>query len=271
MITLHGVLANFSPAVGPPPPSYLLDTYTGAAAAYSLRQLRTGVTNVVRVRRSNDNAESDYTPSQIISGTLTAWTGANNGDATTWYDQTTNGINLTQTVAGDQRRLVNSGVVNLLNGKPSLGGVGKFFNGFSPGVSTVYTVVAVFKTPNITATWSVIRLNGNNNHLGGDQFGTRRAIVRAGSSYNPVFNNAYPNEAQNAAAHVRNNLVGKFYNNGVENANSPITAGGNGAQADGQSVGLEAPEVQEIIIWPTDQSANMAAIMADINSYYGIY
>ena len=30
--------------------SFLLDTYTGAAAAYSLRQLRTGVTSVIRVR-----------------------------------------------------------------------------------------------------------------------------------------------------------------------------------------------------------------------------
>lgn len=40
--------------------SLLLDTYTGAAVAYSLRQLRTAYTGAaIRVRRSSDNAEQD--------------------------------------------------------------------------------------------------------------------------------------------------------------------------------------------------------------------
>ena len=69
---------------------YLLDTYS-AAAAYSLRQLKTGVTNVVRVRRS-DNAESDFTADEITDGTLTTWTGANDGFVTTLYEQSGSGI-----------------------------------------------------------------------------------------------------------------------------------------------------------------------------------
>jgi hypothetical protein len=40
--------------------SYLLDTYSGAAAAYSLRKLNGSYTgSAIRVRRSNDNAEQD--------------------------------------------------------------------------------------------------------------------------------------------------------------------------------------------------------------------
>ena len=34
----------------------LLDKYTGAAAAYSLRKLSSSTSNVVRVRRSSDDA-----------------------------------------------------------------------------------------------------------------------------------------------------------------------------------------------------------------------
>lgn len=45
---------------GPITPSYLLDTYSGAAAAYSLRKLRTAYTgNAIRVRRSSDNTSQD--------------------------------------------------------------------------------------------------------------------------------------------------------------------------------------------------------------------
>jgi hypothetical protein len=41
-------------------PTYLLDTYSGASAAYSLRKLRTDYTgSAIRVRRSNDNTTLD--------------------------------------------------------------------------------------------------------------------------------------------------------------------------------------------------------------------
>ena len=39
----------------------LLDVYSGAAAAYSLRKLSKATTSVVRVRRDSDNAEADFT------------------------------------------------------------------------------------------------------------------------------------------------------------------------------------------------------------------
>ena len=44
------VLPTFTP---------LLDLYGGAAAAYSLRKLKTGATASIRVRRSSDNQETD--------------------------------------------------------------------------------------------------------------------------------------------------------------------------------------------------------------------
>lgn len=41
------------------PPTYLLDTVTGATFACSLRKLKTGVTLAIRVRRSSDSTEQD--------------------------------------------------------------------------------------------------------------------------------------------------------------------------------------------------------------------
>ena len=57
----------------------LLDLYPNAAAAYSLRKLRAAYSgNVVRVRRSVDNAEADFNPTEITDGTLLSWVGGVN-------------------------------------------------------------------------------------------------------------------------------------------------------------------------------------------------
>jgi hypothetical protein len=51
----------------------LLNQYPGAAVAYSLRKLSSAVSNVVRVRRSSDNAEQDFTAADVSNGTLVDW------------------------------------------------------------------------------------------------------------------------------------------------------------------------------------------------------
>jgi len=89
----------------------LLDMYGGAAIAYSLRELRTGVTNVVRVRRSSDSSEQDFTASEVTDGTLTTFTGAGDGFVVTWYDQSGNANNATQSTANLQPQIVSSGSV----------------------------------------------------------------------------------------------------------------------------------------------------------------
>jgi len=55
---------------------YILDIYGGAAAAYSLRSLSKDTIDVVRVRRSVDNAEADFTAREITNGTLENWVNA---------------------------------------------------------------------------------------------------------------------------------------------------------------------------------------------------
>ena len=101
----------------------LLDTYSGAAAAYSLRLLRTAYTgNTIRVRRSSDNAEQDFGFSSNVLDTasLLTFCGVGNGFVTTWYDQSGNALNFTQATAINQPQIVSAGAVITQNSKPAL-------------------------------------------------------------------------------------------------------------------------------------------------------
>ena len=99
---------------------YLLDIYPNAVRAYSLRKIKNGVTNVVKVRRSSDNMEQDFTPKQIVNGALTTFTGANDGFVSVWYDQSGNGVDSFNLIASEQPQIVLNGALILEGGKPSL-------------------------------------------------------------------------------------------------------------------------------------------------------
>ena len=84
-------------------PSLLLDLYPSAAAAYSVRLLRTAYTgSAIRVRRSSDNAEQNigFTAlGNLDESSLTSFCSGTDGFVTTWYDQSGNGRNATQSTA----------------------------------------------------------------------------------------------------------------------------------------------------------------------------
>ena len=105
---------------GAVPVTGLLADYPNAIAGYSLRSLVSTSTNVIRVRRSNDQAEQDFTAAEITDGTLTTWTGANDGFVPIWYNQATGSSDLFTTTALNQPSIVQNGVLNLDNGKPYL-------------------------------------------------------------------------------------------------------------------------------------------------------
>jgi hypothetical protein len=100
----------------------LLDDYSGAAAAYSLRKLRTAYTgSAIRVRRSNDNTEQDIgftSAGDLDTASLKTFVGANSGFVTTWYNQgDSSGRDVSQSTAANQPRIINAGVVERENGK----------------------------------------------------------------------------------------------------------------------------------------------------------
>jgi hypothetical protein len=86
-----------------------------ASAAYSLRSLTGGDPRVVRVRRdtsggAGDDDEQDFTVSGISSGALVNFVGSgNDGYVDTWYDQSGNGRDAIQQTVGSQPKIVNDG------------------------------------------------------------------------------------------------------------------------------------------------------------------
>jgi hypothetical protein len=272
--------------------SLLLDTYTGAAAAYSLRQLRTGVTNVVRVRRSSDNMESDFTATQVADGTLTSWVGAGgNGFVSTWYDQSGNGRNVTQTTTANQPQIVSSGSLVLQNSRPTLdfdGSNDRLINS-ALSLSQPETVFAVARRDVVGFIAPDIIVDSYNS--------VRHAFYNQGNQESPNFrwvatagtNNA--NELSIIASELDNtnlNLFSVLFNgnsssifiNGSQYANGALGADGLSGLSIGDIRGNPSPivsgyamdgKISELIIYASNQSSNRSAIESNINANYSMY
>lgn len=257
-------LSAISSEAAPPPAGLLLDTYTGAAAAYSLRQLRTGVTNVVRVRRSSDNTEQDFTAAQVTDGTLTAFCGAGDGFVRTWYDQSGNNQDAIQVTAAEQPRIVDAGVLDTDGGAPAISLISSDFlqaSSFSIAQPCSFAFVAnktntshYFdgETSRITA----FGLPGNLYLFAGAQIGfvplsqTRNVFTMVASSTDTI----------------RVNGVQRLSGNAGASALSSLLIGRHSA-----SINYMTGKFQELIIWPGDQSSVIPDIETSINSHYAIY
>jgi len=101
-----------------------LDSYANAQAAYSLRKLRAAYTgNCIKVRRSSDNTTQDigFNSSLVLdTAALLAFCGSGDGFVHTWFDQSSFGRHAVNTSTGEQPKIVSSGSVIEINGKPAL-------------------------------------------------------------------------------------------------------------------------------------------------------
>jgi hypothetical protein len=83
-----------------------------------LRKIRTAYTgSAIRVRRSNDNSEQDigFVGNDLDTASLKTFVGANSGFVTTWYDQSGNARDATQSTASRQPRIVSSGTIERID------------------------------------------------------------------------------------------------------------------------------------------------------------
>jgi hypothetical protein len=279
----------------------LLDAFPNAAAAYSLRKLRAAYTgSAIRVRRSTDNTEQDigFNGSNGLDTTaLTTFVGAGNGFVVTWYDQSGNGLNATQSTAGNQPQIVNSGIVITDNGKPSC-----LFNGSSQFMTTsnynfaatdkIYTAIVANSEMN-NATRLTFAFNDNSTYRifsasyfqstgrFAAQFSTNNTSAQT-NSYNTYNVNQqyiietlfYTNEA-NVADRINiyaNNSILTFNTNtfsfqgNIIASNKPLSIG-----ADGAGNFRMQGKIQEIVLYSADQTANRSLINTNINTYYNVF
>jgi len=269
------------------PPVLLLDEYSGAAAAYSLRKLSSTTTNVVRVRRSSDNAELDFTATDITDGTLTTWTGANDGFVTVWYDQSGNAYNVTQTTAGNQPKIVDIGSVILENGKPAVE-----FDGSNDGLENTSGDVIATNAAN-----SVLVVGRNISIVNFQNIIWAKNVIRLITAASAAFIDfSIFNTSGGVARYPLSNIPNftqyllSIYWDGVGTAstdysiygdNSLLTTTGtvSGATPTTFSVGYRNDNstqywngrMQELIIYPSDNSSNNIGMNTNINDFYSIY
>jgi len=101
----------------------LLDTYSGAAAAYSLRQLSsTYEGDAIVVRRASDNTTQaiGFVNNELDTTSLESFCSGTDGFVTTWYDQSGSANHAVQGTATAQPKIVSSGSTILENGKAAV-------------------------------------------------------------------------------------------------------------------------------------------------------
>lgn len=256
-------------------PPLLLDTYPSAAGAYSIRKLRTAYTgNCVRVRRSSDNAESDFgfVGSDLDTASLLSFVGANDGFVTTWYDQSGNVNNLVQTTAARQPQIVSAGSILTLNSKTSLR-CQTVLQGFQSSSNFTFSqcyIATVFnRTGRINTTDTLWAFNGSPyNQLYSSS--TNWSLF-----YGGALNTTIPlSTAQKLISQNYDNVTTYLYDNSTLNSQANTNFTVTNLQLDVMAFfafnyGSQG-NLQEFIIYTTNKTSVRAALETEIKNFYGI-
>lgn len=290
--------ANSSNSIVPNSSATLLDSYaTNTAYGWSVSsKLKNTATNAIRVRRSNDNAETDigFVNNVLDTTTLLSFVGANSAFITKIYEQVGSGYDFSQTTAANQPRIVNAGTLEVLNSRPAAAGYQNsvsmnvpsstsYFNFLHNGTSSsvfsvhAYTANSACATFNTTssATGVGIRIVGGTNTLA-NTCGNGSALVLSNTASNTLVAGtqylfSVLIDADNATAANRSEI---YYNGGAaqkNNATSGSVSASNSA-INGTIMTISTTTIthyQELILFPSQPT--LATIRTDINSRYNIY
>jgi hypothetical protein len=269
---LRGVGSNEGVAFPPVPPvPLLLDIYP-SSVAYSLRKLRTAYTgSAIRVRRSSDNNEQDigFDGSGVLNtATLLSFCGAGDGFVTTWYDQSGNGINATQTSATSQPQVVTSSVLVTNGGLPSILFINSSpFSFMSNSLISGKTNLTSFRVhdtnaiqyltyhSNGTSFYNYVSVQGDGGGSITGLYGTPQLFTN-GIAPNPLITRGQVYTAQNGRK-----LITEI---GSTSLWSDFRIGG---YPTFQFFG----HLPEAIFYFSDKLSDRIAIETNINNYYGIY
>ncbi len=282
-------------ASGPPVCALLLDSYSGAEAAYSLRKLDCNYAgSAVRIRRSSDNTEQDigFSGNDLDEAALITFTGngaGNDGFVVTWYDQSGNGDDAVQATSTKQPQIVDEGAVLEQNSLPTM-----YFDGTDDYLSVssitlnVYTsLYVVLRAVNSAKPMFIEHGPDAANNDGfyfygstGDPWRFRRDALgqHAASGVSNWVSSG--TGAGLALADLQYNGTGAYYLDNSAQANNTISGsafGNTGATQTlyifsraGSAVFADG-HLSEFVLYDSDQTANRSNIISNINTYYTIY
>ena len=245
----------------------LLDTYSGAAAAYSLRQLSSTYSgDAIVVRRASDNTTQaiGFVNNELDTATLESFCSGTDGFVTTWYDQSGNGNDADQASASLQPKIVSSGSTILENGKAAL-------DGLSSGVLNIQDITNLtLNTWIFSATKSdsnariFIADNGSAPYYGWSGSSTTAGSAGSGATAYYYANGSAIGDSQNDISTAMSTQSVFTINADLSAMDRFLTLGFNS--------GFEMYKtIQEVVIYDTDQSANRTGIESNINDFYSIF
>ena len=263
--------------------SGLLDTYTGAAAAYSLRRLSIAYTgSAIRVRRAvGSPSEKDigFVGENLDVADLESFCSGTDGFVQTWYDQSGNGYDASQTTDANQPQIVSSGSVLTLTGvgsaRPILrfDGINDSFNFSSISVSQFTSFYPQKKGVDADrSAWFAFGSSATTPYTP-IIFGTSGIFIanNVKSTNNSTYNNnnyilmsGYINSSNDGFIQINNSAI-----------SLPSTFSGGGSNPlnsiNNRSGSFSKCDVPEMILYDFDNSANVSAINTNINDFYSIY
>jgi hypothetical protein len=264
-----------------PTPAYsgFGDTYGDVTAYYSLRKFTEAETlNAIRVRRSSDDTEQDIgfdANGDLDTTALLAFVGTggtDNGYVTTFYDQSGNGNNATNATSTEQPLIVSGGSVVTENGKAALefDGVNDELVNSSITLTQPFTYFHARKYRNTTSPRMALSLSTSTNSWA-DYFdgSSLRAYFGSTGAKSEGFNTD-----QNLWGAVVNGTSSEVLLNGTSTAANLGTNNGDAVVIGdrGNISGINAAvNVQEIIIFDSDQSGNRTNMETNINDHFDIY
>ena len=248
----------------------LLNDYSGAAAAYSLRLLDNTYTgDAVLVRRASDNTTQaiGFVNNELDTTSLESFCSGTDGFVTTWYDQSGNGNDATSVFGAFQPKIVSSGSTITDNGKPIL----------QDGISM--NINASITTSGLTQLAVAKNLSTGNRNIMNYYYTTSNKYILAasnGDSSSGVFGIG-PQITKLNGSDFSYSTRDFTWDNTLNqslisfNYNQSDVTGLNALVVGWSSSSWGMWDMQEFIVYPTNQSSNISDIETNINDHYSIY
>ena len=275
----------------PAPAKGLLDTYPNAAAAYSVRRLKSDAPAAMRVRRASDNTELNIefnNDGSLNTTQLTTFCTGTNCFVKVWFDQSGNVRHAEQTTTANQPKIYDSvtGVI-AQNGEAAMqfNGTSNFLT-FPAAFATnfYYSVFGVRQSNKKTG--STFLASDDTNRYWADIGQTSTQVTLQDGFNGPSTNTDYTMYRKNGAPAFGAVTTRTSYSDAFFNGNQILMSFFTDGSADnfsfnslmlgayyGPSLFFEGT-IQEFIMYQStvqSQISNASAIETNINANYGIY
>jgi hypothetical protein len=273
----------------------LLDDYPNAAAAYSLRKLdKDYAGNCIRIRRTDNNTESDigFVNNYLDTTAIKNFCGSGSGATiVTWFDQSGNGRDASQSTAVNQPTIMSLnfefGTIDAVSSSEKaivfITANARLINNFST-ISQPISVFTYARKDNVTTaaagtiydsynnTASILFYTGTteatNNRWALGQSGALLQGTTSGTTNPSIFSTLHNSTSSSIHINGQSYVSGNAGTNGLNGLSIGNLRGNPSPIVIGYVFG---GRIGELIIYGSNQSSNRTGIETNINSYYSIY